>query len=138
MWTLLIDTLLPGDFLLGLPAASKTALLHLDRSHRFKNKLNNYLTILQDMAQKDFCQNWDMLNDVNRLTCIEKSRRTDPALSTDILIECLNGYYSSLGVLTAIGAGAAPPFPAGNVLPADDWSILEPVYIREPTYRRIA
>jgi len=47
----------------------------------------------------------------------------------------MRAYYTERRVLAQLSVGAVPPFPAGNEIAADDWTILEPVYLRGQIWR---
>ena len=70
-----------------------------------------------------------------RLKLVDALRRQDLRLFTSVVTHCLRAYYSSELVLRSLSSGAVPPFPEGNPMPEDDWSLLEPVYLRGPLDR---
>ena len=56
-------------------------------------------------------------------------------LFSDFLKNVFRFYYSDIKVLTLINVGSSPPFPEGNIIEEDDWTMLIPVYERGSIYR---
>lgn len=44
-------------------------------------------------------------------------------------------YYRDPRVLAALGENTGAPFPTGNEMPANDWSLLDPVRKMDPIWR---
>jgi hypothetical protein len=55
------------------------------------------------------------------------------ATLTRVVLQC---YYRDDRVLRSLGLELRPPFPQGYVLEQGDWSLLDPVKKRPPTWRR--
>jgi hypothetical protein len=51
-----------------------------------------------------------------------------------VILQC---YYRDDRVLRSLGLELRPPFPKGHVLEQGDWSLLDPVKARPPTWRRV-
>jgi hypothetical protein len=52
---------------------------------------------------------------------------------TRIVLLC---YYRDDRVMVSLGLEARPPFPKGHTLEQGDWSLLDPVRVRAPFWRR--
>lgn len=125
-----LDTILPGDEGLGMPQASKVVAVLAD--------WDQYAIVLDQLAQEAGGENFAALHAVSRLAVVEKSRRKQARLANGVIVAALKAYYTDENVLRALGAGAVPPFPDGNFLEDDDWSILEPVFERGPIWREVS
>ena len=56
------------------------------------------------------------------------------ATLTRVVLQC---YYRDDRVLRSLGLELRPPFPRGYDLEQGDWSLLDPVRARAPTWRRV-
>jgi len=125
-----LDTILPGDESLGMPRASRVVSDLVD--------WEQYALVLDHLAREAGGQSFAALDAPSRLAVVEKSRRKQARLANGVIMAALRAYYTDAGVLRALGAGAVPPFPDGNFLEDDDWSILEPVFERGPIWRKVS
>ncbi|MBL4603162.1 MAG: hypothetical protein JKY84_10465 [Emcibacteraceae bacterium] len=138
MIDILCDTILPGDEDLGLPSG---AIIDIDRYiHRadIGAQVKEYGQLLDELSLEKFNEGFVALDVGLRLEIVELSRRRNNRLSNIIIIHCMKAYYTDANVLKWLPAGAVPPFPAGNPLKEDDWSLLEPVYERGQAYRPVS
>jgi hypothetical protein len=55
------------------------------------------------------------------------------ATLTRVVLQC---YYRDDRVVRSLGLEPRPPYPKGHVLEEGDWSLLDPVRIRPPMWRR--
>lgn len=55
------------------------------------------------------------------------------AALTRVVLQC---YYRDDRVIRSLGLEPRPPYPQGHVLPEGDWSLLDPVRARPPSWRR--
>jgi hypothetical protein len=55
------------------------------------------------------------------------------ATLTRVVLQC---YYRDDRVLCSLGLEPRPPYPKGHVLAEGDWSLLDPVRVRPPLWRR--
>ncbi|MGE4280052.1 MAG: hypothetical protein AB7G62_10725 [Magnetospirillum sp.] len=124
-----LDTILPGDEGLGLPSASAIAVVLVE--------WDQYAPVLDQLAIEAGGESFLALDAPSRLALVEKSRRKQARLANGVIVAALKAYYTHPQVLHALGAGAVPPFPDGNFLEDDDWSILEPVFERGPIWREV-
>lgn len=122
-----LDAILPGDESLGLPPGRSVAAAALAQAAPWDE-------VMAALAEGgDFVA----LTADARLALVEKLRRKQARLANAVIVAALRAYYTDAGVLRALGAGAVPPFPDGNFLEDDDWSILEPVFERGPIWREV-
>lgn len=55
------------------------------------------------------------------------------ATITRVVLQC---YYRDDRVVRSLGLEPRPPFPLGHVLEQGDWSLLDPIRARPPSWRR--
>ena len=55
------------------------------------------------------------------------------ATLTRVVLQC---YYREDRVVRSLGLEPRPPYPKGHVLEDGDWSLLDPVRVRPPMWRR--
>jgi hypothetical protein len=79
------------------------------------------------------------------LAALDPSRREAVALDlrakggdavatlTRVVLQC---YYRDDRVVCSLGLEPRPPYPKGHVLEEGDWSLLDPVRVRPPLWRR--
>jgi len=53
---------------------------------------------------------------------------------TQVVVQC---YYRDDRVMQSLGMEVRPPFPKGFEVEQGDWSLLDPVRVRKPFYRRV-
>lgn len=134
---LFLDTILPGSEQLGLPAGSSVALPNLPDQAAADQQMTEMLHQIDTLARAEWGRDFTDLAAAERLACVERARKTQARLAAAVITHCLRGYYSDAAVLHAVSAGAVPPFPEGNPMEEDDWSILEPVFERGPIFRQV-
>lgn len=137
MLNLVLDTLLPGDESLHAPPASSIDFEAYQHRFGIQQPVADFLQALSDLAAQHHGQRFESLDLEQRLKLVDALRRQDLRLFTSVVTHCLRAYYSSELVLRGLSSGAVPPFPEGNLMPEDDWSLLEPVYLRGPLDRPV-
>lgn len=137
MTDLFLDTILPGDAGLDLPAGSRVDMAAYAAEQGIEDRLRAFLALLDEVARDLDGPDFAGLAAERRLECVERAKRKDFRLANSVIIECLKAYYTDPEVLRRISAGTVPPFPDGNFLEDDDWTILEAVYERGPIYRPV-
>ena len=85
--------------------------------------------------KEKFSKDFRELNETQRISVLAASKLEDIRLFSAFLEHCFRAYYSDKRVLSILKVGSSPPFPEGNVLEEDDWTILMPVYERGSIYR---
>jgi len=134
---LLMDTIIPGDVELAMPSASSLILTTRGQNILQQVTTKTFLMILDGVCRQRFSEVFVNLTGAQRLTAISACKAQDFRLFTDFVTDLLRLYYTSPEVLALIGAGSVPPFPHGNHIESDDWSILEVVYERGTIYREV-
>ncbi len=132
-----LNIILPANSSLGMPSATE---LHIDKSLQniiSVQKLTDFFSILERVAQEKYATKLSLLDTQQYLLCIEKAKRVDIQVVNELVQHSLSAYYTHPGVLRAIPAGPAPPFPEGNSLQSDDWLLLEDVFERGPIFRSV-
>jgi hypothetical protein len=136
MIELVLDTMLPGDVSLGMPPASATDFEAYQLRHGTFEQVDAFLAMLAGVARDKFGQSFESLDATQRLAAINGCKVVDVRLFSAFLTHVMRAYYTDRGVLGRLSVGAVPPFPAGNELETDDWTLLEPVYLRGEMCRR--
>ena len=132
---LIIDTMLPCDPELGMPSSSSVNFDAYLVDRNISNVAFEFITMLDKICIKKFSLSFIDLNEEQRMKAINACKLENVKLFS-FFVECLlKFYYTNNNVLNKIGAGSVPPFPNGNLLKQDDWSILESVYERGKIYR---
>lgn len=133
----IVDVIIPGDPLRSLPRASLTNFdEYLDR-YSMLNLGSDFIAMLDKICEEKFGGRFADLNSNKRLQAVNACRSVNVRLFADFVTHLFRCYYTSPHVLLKIGAGSVPPFPLGNIIPEDDWTILESVYERGKFYRDI-
>lgn len=120
-----LAAVLPADPASGLPSAADIGFAAYARVHRVEPVVDAFLAKLEQ-APADFAA----LDAAARLQAVLVLRQRELRVFSAFITEVFRAYYSSPMVLQKLGVGASPPFPEGNTMPDDDWSLLEPVFER--------
>lgn len=133
----IIDAMLPGDPELDMPCASSINFeAHLKRYDLFEIA-HEFIRMLDKVCSDKFSLSFVDLDPEQKMLAINACKLVNVRVFSAMVGHLLRAYYTSPIVLRQIGVGSIPPFPQGNSLPQDDWSILEPVYERGQLYREI-
>jgi hypothetical protein len=130
-----IDVMLPGDPGLGMPSASQIGFEAYLAQYRLGSMAQDFLQMLEGVCIEKYSMSLGQLSAAQCLQAIQACRLKDIRLFTAMVEHLFKAYYTAPEVLRLIGAGSVPPFPQGNALAQDDWTLLEPVYLRGPIYR---
>jgi hypothetical protein len=76
------------------------------------------------------------LDDARREAIAQEFRATQDASVATLIRVVLQCYYRDDRVLRSLGLELRPPFPKGYSLEQGDWSLLDAVKARPPTWRR--
>ncbi|MGY4477703.1 hypothetical protein [Bradyrhizobium sp. USDA 3364] len=76
------------------------------------------------------------LDEARRDAVAQEFRARGGAAAATLVRVVLQCYYRDDRVLRSLGLELRAPFPKGHVLPAGDWSLLDPVKARGGTLRR--
>ena len=131
----ILDTFIPGDYKLGMPPASKVDFNAYQLEHGIEQIVIDFLSELTKISLDTFAKEFKELDEEQRLHVLGSCKLKNIRLFSTFLKHCFQAYYSDKGVLSILQVGSSPPFPEGNVLEEDDWSILVPVYERGSIYR---
>ena len=137
MFPAIINTMLPGDVSLGMPAASEAGVQSYFEQHDLAALVDDFTQLLGGVALVKCGQAFMSLDAAARLQAINACKLANVRLFSTFLTQVLRAYYTAPEVLRLIGAGSLPPFPSGNELAQDDWSMLESVFERGKVYREV-
>ena len=137
MINLVLDTFIPGDTALGMPSASELDFDSYQLKYQIKEMVNEFLEMLAKLSMDKYGREFAELSEEQRLAAVNACKATNIRLFVAFLTSCFQAYYSHKTVLNCLSAGSVPPFPAGNVITSDSWSLLESVYERGPIYRTV-
>ena len=137
MKELFFSTILPGDTDLGLSALT---LQQVD-DFLIKNKRDIdwdvWFSIIENITNEVFGKSFSELDQNERMNSIEMAQRKNFRLATNIIVTCLEIYYTNPEVLVAIGASPTLPYELGQVIDGGNWDILDPVSQRGQMYRDV-
>ena len=131
----IIDTLLPGDSELGMPNASSIDFYKYLRVNGATNLIIEFMDKFDLICMKKFKKKFFELNYHQKFEAIDAIKKSNIKKFFEFIEHLMRAYYSDPAVLGLIGAGSQPPFPLGNDLIEDDWTLLECVYERGIAYR---
>ena len=137
MKELFFSTILPGDTDLGLSA------LTLQQVDDFLMKNNRdidwdiWFSFLENITNEVFGKSFSELDENERMNSINMAQRKNFRLATNIIVTCLEIYYTNPDVLVAIGASPTFPDEQGQVIDDGTWDILDPVSQRGQIYRDV-
>lgn len=134
---LIADTILPGDPELGMPSASQVGFETYLRQHGAQEAASEFVRMVNQVCERKFSVTFPALDLPQRLQAVNASRLVDIRLFAAVVTHLLKAYYTDPDVLRRLNAGSVPPFPRGNPLPDDDWTLLEPVFDRGRIHREI-
>jgi len=122
-----LDDVLPGDKSLGMPPASKLDFYYYQNKSSTHAITDLFLKKLESISLEKFKIKYIELDKRRRMQVINTCKIKSFKIFSDFIDNCFKFYYSDRLVLSLINAGSSPPFPKGNLLKLDDWSIVEPV-----------
>lgn len=133
----IINTMIPGDASLGVPPASEAGIQIYFAQHGLAALADEFTHLLEGVALDKCGQTFLSLDAAARLQAINACKLANVRTFSAFLTQVIRAYYTSPEVLRLIGAGSVPPFPSGNELAQDDWSLLEVVFERGQMYRKV-
>lgn len=137
MIDLVLNTLIPEDIDLKMPAASSIDFESYKIKHKIDLMVDNFIYLLNQVAIDIFDAPFTAISDEQRLAAVNYLKLKNIRLFSEFLTHCFRAYYSDVKVLAKLSVGSIPSFPSGNYLESDDWTILESVYDRGIAYRQI-
>ena len=127
----LLDTLVPASEDGRMPSAAE-----LDLIGWLALNASDYLSALPGLLDK-FEAGFAELSLDERIARTDDFNKAEPDAFNMLLFQVYCCYYEDDRVLTAIGAGAGPPFPRGNEVESGDLSLLDQVNRLGKQYRRV-
>ena len=103
----------------------------------FHLKIFFALLELTKISNDQFSKNFNEIDKDQRMKVLNMCKLQDIKLFSLFLKHVFKAYYSDKRVLSILKVGSSPPFPDGNIIEEDDWTILLPVYERGSIYRVI-
>jgi hypothetical protein len=161
MLNCILETIIPAEPVRGLPSAAEIGFAAYCRQYAAQGGSDTFCALVdavmreekglereQQIGQKvtkelakepegDAVTGFRTLDEDARLRVLNLCRSRDIRLFSSFITHVFRAYYSHPDVLARIGSGAVPPFPQGNSLASDDWTILEPVFQRGAVYRKV-
>jgi hypothetical protein len=135
---LIIDAMLPGAPELGMPSASQVDFDLYLRQQGVKDFAQDFVAMIDRVSAFKFGRTFAEMDPTQRLQAVNACKLDDIRLFTTVVTHLLKAYYTAPAVLHRLQVGSVPPFPQGNLMPSDDWTLLEPVYDRGPIHREIS
>lgn len=133
----ILETIIPTDVELQMPSAAAIGFDAYSARYGIEDLVTRYQALVETLAQEKKGMAFIQLTEEERLAIINACRTTDIRLFSAFLTHVFRAYYTHQGVLDRIGSGSTPPFPDGNSIEQDDWSILESVYERGQIFRPV-
>ena len=135
MIKIVLDSLIPGDTKLNMPSASILDFDSYEIKYGIQKIVIDFLLELTKISNDDFLKNFDELDQDQKMKVLKACRLKNIRLFSHFLKHVFRAYYSDKRVLSILKVGSSPPFPDGNEIDDDDWTILLPVYERGLIYR---
>lgn len=137
MLSCILDTMIPADPEHGMPSAAEIGFASYSLKYNLQELCDLICAQVSATSHEHYGLSFQSLGEEERLRTLNLCRRLDIRLFSAFIGQVFRAYYSHAEVLMRIGAGAVPPFPHGNAMREDDWSILEPVFNRGAIYRKV-
>ena len=135
MIKIVLDTLIPEDIQLKMPSASILDFNTYEIKHGIQKIVIDFLFVLTKISNDQFSRDFNELDEDQRMKVLNACKVENIRLFSLFLKHVFRAYYSDIKVLSILKVGSSPPFPDGNVIEEDDWTILLPVYERGSIYR---
>jgi len=135
MIKIVLDSLIPGDTELNMPSASILDFASYEIKYEIQKIVIDFLLELAVVSNDEFLKNFDELDEYQKMKVLKVIRLKNIRLFSVFLKHVLRAYYSDKRILSLLKVGSSPPFPEGNEINDDDWTILSPVYERGPIYK---
>ena len=135
MIKIVLDALIPGDSQLRMPPASILDFNSYEIKYGIQQIVIDFLFELTKISNDQFSKNFNEIDKDQRMKVLNMCKLQDIKLFSLFLKHVFKAYYSDKRVLSILKVGSSPPFPDGNIIEEDDWTILLPVYERGSIYR---
>ena len=130
-----LDAIIPGDRKLKMPPASELDFNSYKIKHGIEKIEIDFLLELTKISNDKFSNFFINLDEDQKIEALNLFKLKNIRLFSVFLKNIFKFYYSDIRVLSLINVGSSPPFPQGNIIEEDDWTMLIPVYERGPIYR---
>ena len=132
---MIIDSMLHCDEALGMPSAASIDFDIYLKQNGLTDVSLQFIQMLDKVCEEKIGASFVNLNQIQKMQAINACKLVDIRLFSGMVSHLLKAYYTAPSVLIKIRSGSVPPFPSGNYLDEDDWSILESVYERGQMFR---
>ena len=136
---ILVDMIIPASEDFALPSASDPRifadLLNTAQAHR--DKVQDALSSLDAVAYEEAGCNFCASYDTKRIVILELFRRTyvkAADLLATLTVQC---YYRDSRVMRSLNMESRAPHPIGFEVNRGNWSLLDPVRNRTPSFRNL-
>ena len=130
-----LNAFIPGDSKLKMPSASELDFNSYKIKHGIEKIEIDFLLELTKISSDEFSKKFIDLNEDQKIKALNLCKLKQVRIFSAFLKNIFRFYYSDKRVLSLINVGSSPPFPDGNKIEDDDWTMLIPVYDRGPIYR---
>lgn len=132
---LLAGTIIPESTSYGVPGADDELIFNdiLRSMDRDRGDVCRALAHLAELSGGAFAE----VAPERRDQVASALRETGGAPLAALVRVVLFCYYRDDRVMRSLGLDPRPPFPQGHVVEQGDWSLLDPVRLRAPMYRRV-
>ena len=137
MKELFFATILPGDIDLGLSALSGQQVDDFLSKNQRNIDWDRWFSIIENTTNEVFGSSFKDLDQHERMISIRKAQRKNFRLATDVIVTCLETYYTNPEVLTALGASPTCLYEKGQIYDDDNWDIVASVVQRGQIYRDV-
>jgi hypothetical protein len=131
----LAGTIIPASATYGVPGADDELIFNdiLKNLERDRDDVRRALAHLEELAGGAFAD----LGPQRRAEVANAFRAHGGAPLAALVRVVLLCYYRDDRVMRSLGQEPRPPFPKGHEVEQGDWSLLDPVRVRPPMYRRV-
>ena len=137
MKELFFNTILPGDTDLGLSALTLRQVNDFLKKNKRDIDWDIWFSIVENTTNEVFGKCFSELDQNERMISIEKAQLKNFRLATNVIVTCLEVYYTNPDVLTAIGSSPTWPYEQGEIIDRGNWDVLDPVVRRGQIYRDV-
>jgi hypothetical protein len=133
----LLNALIPPDQDLNMPGAGDLGLSHYLDQREAEAEIVKYINLLADEIKECKSVVMEQLTSEDLLELMITVKKRNLRLFHSVVSHVFRAYYSHAQILVRLNSGSVPPFPSGNFLREDDWTMLEPVFNRGQIYRNV-
>ena len=136
---ILVDMIIPASEDFALPSASDPQIFAdlVNTAQRHRDKVRDALSALKTVAYEEARSEFSELDDKNRIVILELFRRTyvkAADLLATLTVQC---YYRDSRVMRSLNMESRAPHPIGFEVNRGNWSLLDPVRNRTPSFRKL-